>query len=268
MSRGSPGWAHAVAALLLVGNASCREEEEVIIPIPRPPTAIEAVTATVASPSAHSDAIEPPNAATEGRAGCPEAPPWIAAEACEADGVLYATGSAPRGMNRSLARLAAADRARLALGVAANRGKPPRTFVLRGVEVLELASCASDVHALARMPAPKGSGAPACPPNLVDGQLRVELAECPSWIQRLAWKEGEHMVGVGVVDRVRNVGLAERTALHRALANAGKVREVGMTLGGDSLNTASEVKGVVEVSRELARCDGALYAKVVARPVP
>jgi hypothetical protein len=195
---------------------------------------------------------------------CADGPAWLKLQPCELDEVVYAVGQADLGYNESLARSTAADRARRAMGVAISDAKAT-SVVLKGCEVPYLYQCEKVIYAMAKMPKAGTQKLPACDATQVTATLKGSET-CPAWTQRLAYKEGADLVGVGMVEGSRNPSLAERTAQSRALSNAGRLLRVEMQLADAVSSAQSRGEGLAEVGREVARCGDIIFVKVTARP--
>lgn len=228
-------------------------------PAPPPPVPDSGITLEPITRTATITRIQLP---TPG--ACADGPAWLQLQACELDEQVYAVGQADLGYNESLARSTAADRARRALGVAVSDAKATNV-VLKGCEIPYVYLCEKVVYALAKMPKVGTQKLATCSREQVTATLKGNET-CPAWTQRLAYKEGDDLVGVGMVEGLRNPSLAERTAQSRALSNVGRLIRVEMTLTDVVSSAQSRGEGLAEVSREVARCGDSLFVKLTARP--
>lgn len=226
-----------------------------------PPKAREAQAVVEPSPPA-----EQRSHPSEAGRGCGDArPAWVDLPPCERDGVVYATGAVRGVKDLSLARSAAADRARAALVRRSQRVKGG-SRELRGSEVLDVFECRGRMSALARVQMPSASTAklPACEPSRLES--RSSASDCPDWTQRVAWKQGGQISAVGVA-KLNNRALAEAAATNRARAELARLGSISTRESADGLTRASAAevgKSPAEVARKHASCGGYVYVMLVA----
>lgn len=214
----------------------------------------------------------PPAGSSGERTGCARsAPAWVGVRRCALGGDLYATGRVRGIRDLSLARSAAAARARAALLPRATTatGASGATGVIDQGEVPAVFVCAGAVTALARAPAPSGAPvAPPCDPARVGPRLAASSpgrpGACPDWTDRVAWRDGDRLFAVGAA-RGSSRSLVEATAENRARAELGRMARTRVGAGASASDgpRAGRDGAYREVDRKQADCDAYHYVLIV-----
>lgn len=248
---GRRAWTWWLVASLAVTLTGCKEE-----PPPRP----EDLPPPVPKKKRHKIQIDPQNLAPAPLPGddCPLPPSWRKLRPCAEGGYVYAQGEAPLGINPSLARSQSAQRARWALAETLGRVEDGRAEIT-GAEIPELYVCEGTAYALARMQA-EAPELPGCGTTLRDHAIAPE--GCPEWARGQAWIEDDHIIGVAVVDGVRNRALARSSALRRARHAAAEVLELRLAKREDTVNGFSQDTLTTIADSEVVECDDRVWGHV------
>lgn len=201
--------------------------------------------------------------------GCEAGPGWLAIDACESDGVIYARGTVEKMGNPALASATAMNRARAAL-VKLGLGTPQAdgSVELRESEVLDSFACGDAVYALARVrpTTPLASPPSACRVEALQAQA-APSADCPAWTRKGAWREGDAIIAVGIAAGVKNPAMAQNVAKNRASAEAQKLVAVSLKVSDAGVTAQSLGKlALVPGDVETAQCGETTFARVTLRP--
>jgi hypothetical protein len=253
-----------ILVVVAVGVASCHEEPTPMVVKPSEPLVQDVKSdqkPTDANATETEDQVaEDPNdgelAALEAKkASCDHAPAWTSVSRCTYEDAVYASGKIKGVRDLSLARSAAAERARRALIGGASKAR------LQGSEVPDVFSCKGQVYALARAPKSVVSGSfPRCDGKAIAARSSATNG-CPDWTHRISWREGDTIFAVGAA-RLKNHVLAEATAGNRARAELTKAVLVETSANGAAASGAGSFS---EVSKEMASCEGYTYVRLVAK---
>lgn len=210
------------------------------------------------------EAVEPSETATPlPGSDCPLAPSWTRLVPCTEEGWTYAFSEAPIGINPSLSRTKAAQKARWALAEALGQVKEHRVRLV-GAEVPEIYACEGTMYALARMHT-SDAGLPGCGTTLASRAVAGE--GCPEWSRGLAWSEAEGLVGVAQVDNIKSPSLARSAVLGRARHAAAELIELKLDERDDSLSAFTENRTLRTLKEEVARCGDTFWGRVlIAQP--
>jgi hypothetical protein len=221
-----------------------------VVPLPAPADA--AVTEVLR--------LEPVNPIPE--VGCAGGPGWLGLAPCRRGGAVYAQAHVPVGINGSLARTSAAERARLAAAEAAGLVDAEGRVLLRGAEVPQVHRCDDALYALARLPA-EAPALPECT-DAVD-EPAVAPDGCPEWTRGVAWRADGAWVGVAQVDGIKSPSLARTSAQGRARNAVAAALESTLIRREAAVRALVTQRSLPVSGAEVAQCAGSVWAKVTVR---
>jgi hypothetical protein len=226
---------------LILGLWACPEDhrpaaEDVGAPPPPP------------SPITRTATIAPPPPTIPGKASCEGGPAWIELEPCTRDGAIWGVGSVEM-MMESIGRSAAGHNALATIVTAAGL---PTEGEISGLEVPRTKKCGSKIFALAKLPGPSAT-LPGC---TIDPLADEQPGKCPAWIERVAYREGDQLIGVGLVEGIENKSLAEQAGRTRAQMSLSRMQGLKLRVEGKRVDVEAigHKRGLGEVSTEIARC--------------
>lgn len=195
--------------------------------------------------------------------GCEPAPVWVGIEACQLDGAVYATGRKTIQSSGRLTRAVVAARARSAAGVAARIQAEDGNMRMKDAEVLYVHRCKDEWIGLAKVAGDPPATLAGCPKDLLS-KPPVVPKDCPPWVGRVGWKEGDTYHGVGSLPMKKNNPLAHSGAKARALTMARAVATSVVGVDGRSASIDSTSQGLGIMKNEVVACDGRIWAHVIA----